>query len=146
LDLEGLLDQVLDFLFSPNAGLLRQQLVDAAVDQMDALGWQTALALSRRLPAPLLPPGLRSRQDPGASGEAEAATVLSLEPIARLVAILRQLPGFEPQLLLKRIPRLLQETELRRMGADLAKGLAERSVVRLLRDVLVGAGSTQQPA
>jgi hypothetical protein len=32
------------------------------------------------------------------------------------------------------------------MGADLAKGLAERSVVRLLRDVLVGAGSTQQPA
>ena len=146
LDLEGLLDQVLDFLFSPNAGLLRQQLVDAAVDQMDALGWQTALALSRRLPAPLLPPGLRSRQDPVASGEAEAATVLSLEPIARLVAILRQLPGFEPQLLLKRIPRLLQETELRRMGADLAKGLAERSVVRLLRDVLVGAGSTQQPA
>ncbi|MFM8974417.1 MAG: ABC1 kinase family protein [Vulcanococcus sp.] len=146
LDLDGLLDQVLDFLFSPNAGLLRQQLVEAAVNQMDALGWQTALALSRRLPAPLLPPGLRSRQDTVASGEAEAATVLSLEPIARLVAILRQLPGFEPQLLLKRLPRLLQETELRRMGADLAKGLAERSVVRLLRDVLVGAGDSRQPA
>jgi hypothetical protein len=113
---------------------------------MDALGWQTALALSRRVPAPLLPPGLRSRQTPGDSDDAASAAVLSLEPVARLVAILRQLPGFEPQLLLKRIPRLLQETELRRMGADLAKGLAERSVVRLLRDVLVGAGSSGQPA
>ena len=141
LDLDGLLDQVLDFLFSANAGLLRQQLVEAAVNQMDALGWQTALALSRRVPAPLLPPGLRGQQ-PNAASDA----VLSLEPIARLVAILRQLPGFEPQLLLKRIPRLLQETELRRMGADLAKGLAERSVVRLLRDVLVGASASQQPA
>jgi len=139
LDLDGLLDQVLDFLFSPNAGLLRQQLVEAAVNQMDALGWQTTLALSRRLPAPLLPPGLRNQP-------VEPAGLLSLEPIARLVTILRQLPGFEPQLLLKRIPRLLQESELRRMGADLAKGLAERSVVRLLRDVLVGAGSSQQPA
>jgi predicted unusual protein kinase regulating ubiquinone biosynthesis (AarF/ABC1/UbiB family) len=146
LDLEGLLDQVLDFLFSANAGLLRQQLVDAAVNQMDALGWQTALALSRRVPTPLLPPGLRSRQTPGDSDVAASEAVLSLEPIARLIAILRQLPGFEPQLLLKRIPRLLQETELRRMGADLAKGLAERSVVRLLRDVLVGAGSSGQPA
>ena len=50
------------------------------------------------------------------------------------------------QLLLRRIPRLLQETELRRMGAELARGLAERSVVRLVRDVLVGPGRRGQPA
>jgi len=146
LDLDGLLDQVLDFLFSANAGLLRQQLVDAAVDQMDALGWQATLNLSRRVPAPLLPPGLRNLQTSTASNEAATEALLSLEPIARLVSILRQLPGFEPQLLLKRIPRLLRETELRRMGAHLARGLAERGVVRLVRDVLVGAGIGQQPA
>jgi hypothetical protein len=72
--------------------------------------------------------------------------LLSLEPIQRLVVILGQLPGFEPQLLLKRVPRLLQETELRRMGADLARGLAERGMVHLLRDVLVGADLQQRPA
>ncbi|MFM8936525.1 MAG: ABC1 kinase family protein, partial [Vulcanococcus sp.] len=108
LDLEGLLDQVLDFLFSPKAGMLRQQLVEAVVNQMDALGWQTALRLSQRMPQRLLPPGLRQRE-PFSNSEME---LLSLEPIQRLVAILRQLPGFEPQLLLRRIPRLLQETEL----------------------------------
>ena len=77
---------------------------------------------------------------------ANDAELLSLEPIQRLVAILRQLPGFDPQLLLKRVPRLLQETELRRMGAELARGLAERGVVHLVRDVLVGADLQRKPA
>jgi hypothetical protein len=122
--------------------MLRSQLVEAAVNQMDALGWQTALRISQRLPRPLRPPGLRDRL-PISANDAE---LLSLEPIQRLVAILRQLPGFDPQLLLKRVPRLLQETELRRMGAELARGLAERGVVHLVRDVLVGADLQRKPA
>jgi hypothetical protein len=98
--------------------------------------------LSQRLPRRLLPPGLRDRE-PASVIDME---LLSLEPIQRLVAILRQLPGFEPQLLVRRLPRLLQETELRRMGAELARGLAERSVVRLVRDVLVSPGMTTRRA
>jgi len=47
------------------------------------------------------------------------------------------LPGFEPSLLLNRLPRVLGEPDLRRMGLQVAKGLAERGVVHLLRDVLV---------
>ena len=63
--------------------------------------------------------------------------MLDLEPIQQLLAILRDLPGFEPRLLLRRLPRLLREPDLRRMGLDLARGLAERGVVRLVRDVMV---------
>ena len=103
------------------------------MDQLDALGWQTAVRLSQRLPKALRPPGLRDQ----ATITPSDVELLSLEPIQRLVAILSQLPGFDPQLLLKRIPRLLQEVELRRMGSDMARGLAERSLVRLVRDVLV---------
>ncbi len=132
LDLDGLLDQVLDFLFSPNGGLLRQQLVDALVQQMDALAWNTTLRLGRRLPTRLLPPGLRTLP-PTPAGP----PLLDLEPIQELLAILRDLPGFEPSLLLKRLPRVLGEPDLRRMGLQVAKGLAERGVVHLLRDVLV---------
>ena len=133
LDLDGLLDQVLDFLFSPGGGLLREQLVEAMVDQMDAFGWQTVQRLGQRLPRRLQPPGLRN-QDPIRTKDLE---LLSLEPVARLVSILRQLPGFEPQLLLSRLPRLVSEPDLRQMGISLARQLAERGVVRLLRDVLV---------
>ncbi len=132
LDLEGLLDQVLDFLFSPKGGLLRQQLVDALVDRVDAISWQAFRRLGSRLPRRLQPPGLRSPR----LGSSEEA-LLSLEPVQQLLMILRQLPGFEPKLLLRRLPRLLGEPDLRRMGVQLAQGLAERSVVRLLRDVLV---------
>jgi predicted unusual protein kinase regulating ubiquinone biosynthesis (AarF/ABC1/UbiB family) len=140
LDLEGLLDQVIDFLFSPNGGLLRRQLVDAAVERMDALAWRTTLRLGQRLPRALQPPGLRDRpRDP----VLEAGPLLDLEPLQQLAAILRDLPGFEPSMLLRRLPRVLGESELRRMGFDVARGLAERGVVRLLRDVLLpreGAG------
>jgi predicted unusual protein kinase regulating ubiquinone biosynthesis (AarF/ABC1/UbiB family) len=135
LDLDGLLDQVLDFLFSPNGGLLRQQLVDAAIQRVDSVAWQTTLRLSGRLPQRLQPPGLKQR-----AIEADAtAPLLDLEPVRQLVLILQALPGFEPQLLLKRLPRVLSEPNLRDMGLKMAKGLAERSVVRLLRDVLVPA-------
>jgi predicted unusual protein kinase regulating ubiquinone biosynthesis (AarF/ABC1/UbiB family) len=135
LDLNGLLDQVLDFLFSVNGGLLRQQLVDAAIQRVDSVAWQATLRLSGRLPEPLQPPGLKQR----ANQVDGAEPLLDLEPIRQLVLILQALPGFEPQLLLKRLPRVLSEPNLRDMGLKLAKGLAERGVVRLLRDVLVPA-------
>ena len=134
LDLEGLLDQVIDFLFSANGGMLRQQLVEASVQRMDALAWRTTLRLGRRLPSKLLPPGLRQRL-PEANGQ--VGPLLDLEPIRQLVAILQDLPGFDPQILLRRLPRLLAQPDLRGMGLAMAKGLAERGVVRLLRDVLV---------
>ena len=134
LDLEGLLDQVIEFLFSPNGGLLRRQLVEAAVQGVDALAWRTTLRLGRRLPPHLLPPGLRQRLP---EADRRGDPLLDLEPLRELVAILQDLPGFEPQLLLRRLPRVLSEPDLRRMGLDMARGLAERGVVRLLRDVLV---------
>jgi hypothetical protein len=125
---------VLDFLFSPQGGLLRRQLVEAAVERMDQLAWRTTLRLGRRLPQPLLPPGLRRRLP---EAERQAGPLLDLEPLQRLNAILQDLPGFEPRMLLQRLPRLLNEPDLRAMGLAMARGLAERGVVRLVRDVLV---------
>jgi predicted unusual protein kinase regulating ubiquinone biosynthesis (AarF/ABC1/UbiB family) len=137
LDLEGLLDQVISFLFSENGGLLRRQLVDAAIDRVDALAWGATLNLSRRLPSglqALQPAGLRRQIQQNQNDN--AVLLLDLEPIRQLLQILRALPGFEPQLLLSRVPQLLAEPGLRSMGGDLARGLAERSLVRLLRDVI----------
>ncbi|NQW39851.1 MAG: AarF/ABC1/UbiB kinase family protein [Cyanobacteria bacterium] len=134
LDLEGLLDQVLTFLFSANGGLLRQQLVEAVVFRMDAMAWHTTLRIGKRLPERLQPPGLRKHRLSDAD-----EPLLDLEPVRQLTGILLALPGFEPQMLMRRLPRLLGEPQLRQMGVQLARGLAERSVVRLVRDVLVSA-------
>jgi len=140
LDLDGLLDQVLDFLFSPKGGLLRQQLVDAVVKRMDDLAWRTTLRLGRQMPQRLLPPGLRERPQPLNTGP-----LMDLEPIRQLVAILKNLPSFQPQLLFKRLPRVLGEPELRRMGLEVARGLAERSMVHLVRDLLVSPALLRSP-
>jgi len=85
LDLNGLLDQVLDFLFSPRGGLLRRQLVEAAVDRMDALGWRALQSMSRRLPDAWQPSLLRRalqgpRIDP----------LMDLEPVQQLLYILSE--------------------------------------------------------
>lgn len=131
LDLNSLIDQTMDFLFSPKAGVLRMQLVNAAADQLDAAGWQLFQRIGRRLPKQLRAPGLQN-----SAAVVNSNHLLSIEPIRELLSILNKLPGFEAQLLTKRLPRLLNEPDLREMGFELAKGLAERSVVRLVRDVL----------
>ena len=127
LDLDTLLDQVLDFLFSPNSGMLRNQLVEAVVDRIDSFGWQAMRRIGRQLPRPLQPPALMMQSDWNDSD------MLDLEPIRQLLSVLQQLPGFRPELLLSRLPRLLREPDARRMGFKVAKGLAERGVVRLVK-------------
>lgn len=62
LDLNSLIDQTLDFLFSPKAGVLRMQLVNAAADQLDAAGWQLFQRIGRRLPKQLRPLDYRIQQ------------------------------------------------------------------------------------
>jgi predicted unusual protein kinase regulating ubiquinone biosynthesis (AarF/ABC1/UbiB family) len=88
LDLEALLDQLLDFLFSPKAGLLRDQLVTATVDRLDALGWSTMQRLGRRLPKRLQPSAL-AQTPPGLSDP-----LMQLEPVRELILVLQSLPGF----------------------------------------------------
>ena len=128
LDLDTLLDQLLDFLFSPKAGLLRNQLVEATVDRLDALGWSTMQRLGRRLPRGLQPAGMSSMTYGGSIDP-----FMQIEPVRELIAVLQSLPGFTPDLVLKRMPRVFKEPDARRMGFQVAQGLAERGVVRLVR-------------
>ena len=128
LDLDTLLDQLLDFLFSPKAGLLRNQLVEATVDRLDALGWSTMQRLGQRLPRGLQPAGMSSTTYGGSIDP-----FMQIEPVRELIAVLQSLPGFTPDLVLKRMPRVFKEPDARRMGFQVAQGLAERGVVRLVR-------------
>ncbi len=127
LDLETLLDQLLDFLFSARNGLLRDQLVDTAVTRLDAIGWSTVQRLSKRLPRRLQPKTF------GSHARSSSDPLLELEPVRQLIQVLQSLPGFTPDLLLKRLPRVLNEPDARRMGLQVAQGLAERGVVRLVK-------------
>ncbi|MFL0777250.1 MAG: ABC1 kinase family protein [Prochlorococcus sp.] len=130
LDLNSLLDQVLDFLFSANGGLLRDQLVDALVSRLDAFSWQAVQRLSRNLPKSIQPQFIINAS---INQNDEQTSLLDLEPIRELITVLNNLPGFSPDLLLSRLPRVLREPDARRMGMQVAQGLTERGVVRLVK-------------
>ncbi len=131
LDLDTLLDQVLDFLFSANGGLLRDQLVEALVSRLDAFGWRTFKRLSQSLPQSIQPRLFSKASQLNQTDE--SLLWLDIEPIRQLIEVLNKLPGFTPELVLSRLPRLIREPDARRMGLNVAKGLAERGVVRLVK-------------
>ncbi len=125
LDIEKLLDQVVDFLFSKNGGMLRQELVEAMIKRIDALGWYTMKRINTKLTKIFKSKALQDKDN--------ESLFLQLEPIKELIKIIKNLPGFKIELIIKKIPRLISEPEGRRMGINVAKGITERSVVRLVR-------------
>ncbi|MCY3537524.1 MAG: hypothetical protein OXH24_07610, partial [Cyanobacteria bacterium MAG IRC3_bin_20] len=58
-------------------------------------------------------------------------------PLWDVLKLFQKLPSFEPTMLWQSIPRLLGEPVVHGMGLQLAQDLAERGVVRLVRDVLL---------
>lgn len=127
LDSKTLVDSTLNFLLSDAGSAVRSQLVGAMVNQLDAMGWQVACRVGQRIP--------RRWQLHGLQNPAQGADTPPL--LWDLLGILRKLPYFEPTMLWQSLPRLLGEPVVYGMGLQLAQGMAERGVVRLVRDVLL---------
>ena len=115
----------LDFPVLPKSRSAQDQLVEATVDRLDAIGWSTMQRLGRRLPKRLQPSAFQSR------GLPPADPLLQLEPIRELINVLQFLPGFTPDLLMKRMPRC--SMNLTPAGWGSGRRVYERGVVRLVR-------------
>ena len=127
LDPEALVDSTLNFLLSDAGSKVRRQLVGTMVDQLDAIGWQVACRVGQWFPQDWQLHGL---QDFSKRPSTPAAML-------DLLKILQKIPYFEPAMLLQSLPRLLREPAVHSMGVQLAQDLAERSAVRLIRDILI---------
>ena len=124
---ETLVDSTLNFLLSDAGSKVRRQLVGAMVDQLDAMGWRLACRVSRRLPRRWQIHGLQD----------SAPIPVTTPPVLDILRIFRKLPYFDTAMLRKSLLRLLGEPVVHRMGIQLAQDLAERGVVRLVRDILL---------
>ena len=65
---------------------------------------------------------------------------INLEPIKKLIKIVRNLPGFKIEFIIKQVPRLILEPDSRKMGIKVAQRVAEKSVIRLVK---VAAGPSK---
>ncbi|MFB2982599.1 ABC1 kinase family protein [Microseira sp. BLCC-F43] len=129
-DLNKVLDQASEFLFSERGDFIRQRLVNEIVNSVDSLTRNAFENLKYRFSERL---GLAT------VNEAPVATDTppTWEHIKRIGQILQETPGFDPMTVLPLIPKLLVKPETQQFGQQVASGLAQRAIARLIRELLL---------
>jgi hypothetical protein len=132
-DLGEVVDKTFDYLFSERGELIRQNLVNEIVKGLDTLAVTTFNSFSYNLGEQL---GL-SINRPSVSQDSQK----TLDHIKRIWGILQETRGFDPTKILPIIPRLLFNPNVHHMGQQIAGGLAQRAIARLIREFLL----TEEP-
>ena len=127
-DLGGSLDQALDYLFSERGELIRDRMAQELVNGIDAFGtsaWQGITA--------------KFRKQMGWESNTESVADLeeNLEHIQRIFGLLQETPGFDPVKLASVIPPLLVKPETQALGQQIASGLLQKAVVRVIRELML---------
>ena len=128
-DLDLVVDQAADFLFSERGEYIRTNLVNEIVRSVDTLGqtvWQNfSFAFQERLGLPV--------QRPIMSPDSQQ----TVEHIQRIWSILRETRGFDQGKVLRLIPKLVLRPETQQMGQQIMSGLTQRAIARFIREFLV---------
>lgn len=132
-DLNKVLNQTLDFLFSERGEFIRDRLADEAIRELDNLG-QTFLQTMNHI----LQAGFNSWENGSISASAaKGNSQENLEQLGRILEILRNTRGFNPATVVSLVPQILFKPETRQMGQRIVGGLAQRAVARLIREMLL---------
>ena len=129
LDLETLIDQTIDFIYSGKGKFIREELSNTIVNKIDKLGWETVQNINHSLPKKLRSKriDLSKREDSNNNIKRE------LEPIEKVTTIIQKLPGFKKRLLFKKLPRMVKEPITRKLSIDIIKKTSEKGMVRLVK-------------
>ena len=130
LDLEKLLDEVINLLFSPKGGFLRDEIINGLTNQIDMFNWKFIKNINYYLPKSLKMK-INYQEDMN-------NIIFSIEPIRKFLNVLQKVPGYSNDLFFKKIPRLLNEPYTKEMSVKIAQKVTEKSVVRLVK---IAAGS-----
>ncbi len=132
LDLENLLDEVINLLFSSKGGFLRDEIINGLTYQIDLIGLNLLKSVNHYLPKSL-------RLNINKTDNNIDNIILSIEPFKNFLGIIQKIPGYSIDIFLKRVPRLINEPYTKAMSFEIAKKVTEKSVVRLVK---IAAGTT----
>ena len=132
LDLEKLLDEVINLLFSPKGGFLRDEIINGLTSQIDTISLKLIKSVNNYLPKSIK---LNVAKEDNNIND----LILSIEPFKNFLEIIQKIPGYSIDIFLKRMPRLINEPYTKEMSFKIAKKVTEKSVVRLVK---IAAGST----
>ena len=131
-DLDQVLDQTLDFLFSERGEYLRVKIADELAKEIDKMGFSLLQQIIRALRMPI------GRTVPiGTSPTIEAQPAESnWSQAVRILRILRDTPGFNPATVAGVIPRLVTQPEAQGLGRRVVGGVMQRAIARIIREFL----------
>ncbi|WP_269622057.1 ABC1 kinase family protein [Prochlorococcus marinus] len=127
IDLNNLMDQVLDFLFSPKGGLLREELVNTIAERFDIFNLYTMKTINKRLPKRFQSTSIKD------SLINDKSFMDEIEPIQKLLKILQEMPEFNRDLIINKTKRILKEPMAMEMGLNIANRVTKKSVVRAIK-------------
>ena len=126
LDLEKLLDEVINLLFSSKGGFLRNEIIDGLTNQIDLLNLKLLKNFNNYLPNSI-------KLNITNKNNNLNDLINFVEPLRNFLEILQKVPGYSIDIFIKRIPRLINEPYTKEMGIKIAKKVTEKGVVRLVR-------------
>lgn len=132
-DINRVLDQTVDFLFSERGTLIREQLANEIVKGIDTAGRNAIDQVKFQFREFMgLNNGLSPSSSPIATTEPD-----TLEHVTRIIDLLRETPGFDPMQLVPLVPRILVRPETHQLGQQIVGGLAQRIAARMIRELLL---------
>ncbi len=134
INIENLIDEVLDFLFSKNGGLLRNELIEAITKRIDLINLYTIKKINKRLPLTI-----RSKNFKDDLND-DFNLINDIETIQKLIEIFRKMEGFNAKLVFKKLQRLINEPYARTMSIKIAQKFTKKSVARMIK---IAAGVEQ---
>ncbi|EAW38554.1 ABC-1 [Lyngbya sp. PCC 8106] len=142
-DINQVLDQTLDFLFSERGEFIREKLANEIVKNVD-LASRNALTNAQLKVAEWMgiKPPLSNGKKPVATSNQNQS---NLEHIQRIVGILQETKGFDPMILVQKVPDLLAKPEVRQLGQQVAGELAQKTAARLIRELLISEDHSETP-
>jgi predicted unusual protein kinase regulating ubiquinone biosynthesis (AarF/ABC1/UbiB family) len=129
-DLNQVIDQSLDFILSDRGTFIRDYLADEIVRGLDNFGSNTLQSVTSAIQR-----GMGMKVETPTQKPQELTE--GLQNIQRIWGILQQTKGFDPTIILPRIPQILMRSETQSFGQKIASGLTQRMAARLIREVLL---------
>ncbi|MGI8935958.1 MAG: ABC1 kinase family protein [Phormidesmis sp.] len=131
-DLDQVLDQTFEFLFSERGRFLRDRVADELAKEIDKAGYGLVQQVARtlRLQGP-------SKTTLTSLDRSDSPVTSSWEQAARILRILRDTPGVNATMLANLLPKLIAQPEARNIGRRVVNGVVQRLIARLIREFLV---------
>ena len=126
LDLEKLLDEVINLLFSSKGGFLRNEIIEGLTYQIDSFNLKILKNLNNYLPNSI-------KLNVTSDNNNLSDLIVNIKPLRNFFEILQKVPGYSIDIFLKRVPRLINEPYTKEMGIEIAKKVTEKGMVRLVK-------------